>query len=105
MNNYVQMMVCITQSVTGDKYIKSTVRAEQGMGLSVWNLRVKESGAMWFWVWGLQVGSPGKRAFSYACIPEFQAWHLHGKRREPASVCCFLIITYLYFPFPINKQI
>lgn len=35
MNNYVQRMVCITQSVTGDKDIKSPVRAEQGMGLSV----------------------------------------------------------------------
>lgn len=44
MNNYVQRMVCITQSVTADKYIKSPVRAEQGMGLSVWNLSVKESG-------------------------------------------------------------
>lgn len=35
MNNYVQRMVCITLSVTGDTDVESPVRAEQGMVASV----------------------------------------------------------------------
>lgn len=66
MNNYVQRMVCITLSVTGDTDVESPVRAEQGMVASVWNLSVKEAEALWSRVLGLQDGSAGKRAFCWA---------------------------------------